>query len=67
MRSSKEIQKDILLLMTELFQAQEEEKKKMQDELNYIHASINLLNELPARIDSLDLKNKKIAQILLED
>ena len=67
MRSSKEIQKDILLLMTELFQAQETERIKMQDELNYIHASINLLNELPARIDSLDLKNKKIAQILLED
>ena len=67
MRSSKEIQKDILLLMNELFQAQEEEKKKIQNELNYIHASINLLNELPARIDSLDLKNKKIAQILLED
>ena len=57
MRKPEEIQKDILLLMNELFQAQEEEKQRMQDELNQTRAGI----------DYLDHKNKKIAQILLED
>lgn len=57
MRSSKEIQKDILLLMNELFQAQEEEKKRMQNELNQMRASI----------DYLERKNKKVAQVLLGD
>lgn len=57
MRKPEEIQKDILILMNELFQAQEEERKRMQNELNQTHASI----------DYLDHKNKKIAQILLED
>ena len=57
MRKSEEIQKDILILMNELFQAQEEEKQKMQDELNYVHVSV----------DRLDRKNRKIAEILIED
>ena len=57
MRSSKEIQKDILILMNELFQAQEEERKRMQNELNHIHASVA----------QLDQKNRKIAEILIED
>lgn len=57
MRKPEEIQKDILLLMNELFQAQETEMKKMQDELNYILISI----------DRLDQKNRKIAKILTED
>ena len=57
MRKPEEIQKDILILMNELFQAQEEEKQRMQDELN----------QTRAYIDYLDHKNKKIAQIFLED
>lgn len=57
MRKPEEIQKDILLLMNELFQAQEEEKKRMQNELNQTRASI----------DYLEIKNKKVAQMLLED
>lgn len=57
MRKPEEIQKEILILMNELFQAQETEMIKMQDELNYVHASI----------DHLSLKNRKIAQILMED
>ena len=57
MRKPEEIQKDILILMNELFQAQETEMIKMQDELNYIHASV----------DHLSQKNRKIAEILMED
>ena len=57
MRKPEEIQKDILLLMNELFQVQETEMKKMQDELNYVHASA----------DHLSQKNRKIAEILMED
>ena len=57
MKKPEEIQKDILLLMNELFQAQENEMIKMQDELNCVHASI-------ARLDQ---KNRKIAKILTED
>ena len=57
MRSSKEIQKDILLLMNELFQAQEEEKQRIRNELNETRVDI-------ARLEN---KNKKVAQILLED
>lgn len=57
MRKPEEIQKDILILMNELFQAEERERKKMQDELNHIYASV----------DHLDQKNRKIAEILLED
>ena len=57
MRNPEEIKKDILILINELFQAQETEKIKLQDELNYIHASINQLNQ----------KNRKIAEILREN
>ena len=57
MRKLEEIQKDILILMNELFQAQEEEKKRMQNELNYIHVSVDQLNN----------KNRKIAEILMEN
>ena len=57
MRSSKEIQKDILILMNELFQAQEEEKQRIRNELN----------EMCVNISCLESKNKKVAQILLED
>lgn len=57
MRKPKEIQKDILILMNELFQAQETEMRRMQDELNHTHASV----------DQLDQKNRKIAEILMED
>ena len=57
MRKPEEIQKDILILMNELFQAQQEENIKMRDELNYIIASI----------DRLGQKNRKIARILTED
>lgn len=56
MRKPEEIQKDILLLMNELFQAQEAEMKKIQVELNDVHASIDQLNQ----------KNRKIAEILME-
>lgn len=57
MRSSKDIQKDILMLMNELFQAQEEEKKRIRNELNDIYVNI----------DHLSQKNRKIAEILMED
>ena len=57
MRKPEEIQKDILILMNELFQAQEVEMEKMQAELDYVHASI----------DQLRKKNRKIAEILMED
>lgn len=57
MRSSREIQKDILILMNELFQAQEEEKQRIRNELN----------ETRVDISRLESKNKKIAEILLED
>ena len=57
MRKPEEIQKDILILMNELFQAQETEMIRMRDELNYILTSI----------DRLDQKNRKIAKILTED
>ena len=57
MRKPEEIQKDILILMNELFQAQEVEMEKMQAELDYVHVYI----------DQLDKKNRKIAEILMED
>ena len=57
MRKPEEIQKDILILMNELFQAQETEMKKMQVELEYVHAAIDQLNQ----------KNRKIAEILMEN
>lgn len=57
MRKPEEIQKDILILMNELFQAQEEEKQRIRDELDEMHANISCLES----------KNKKIAQILLGD
>ena len=57
MRKPEEIQKDILILMNELFQAQQEEKKRIQNELDETRASIDYLNH----------KNKKVAQVLLGD
>ena len=57
MRKPEEIQKDILLLMDELFQAQEEEKQRIRNELS----------ETRADISRLESKNKRVAQILLED
>lgn len=57
MRKPEEIQKDILILMDELLQAQEDEKQRLQNELNQMRASIAYFNQ----------KNRKVAQILLED
>ena len=56
MRKPEEIRKDILILMNELFQAQETEMMKMRGELDYVHASV----------DHLSQKNRKIAEILME-